>query len=103
MIILLNSFFKTLTLWLHVSALQEFRTLAHPESRENTDSVCYHQVLLGVLNVKDYGGNKKVLADSFGQDPYTLSIFFFFRRMLWSGKLKETIHNRDNALKGQYK
>ena len=53
MITLVNSFCKTLTLWLHVSALEEFRTLAHPESRENTDSVCYHQVLLCVLNVKD--------------------------------------------------
>ena len=79
MIILLNSFCKTLTLWLHVSALEEFRTLAHPESRENTDSVCYHQILLGVLNVKDYGDNERVLADSFGRDPYTpFHLFFFF-------------------------
>ena len=78
MIILLNSFCKTLTLWLHVSALEEFRTLAHPKSRENTDSVCYHQVLLCVLNVKDYGGNERVLADSFGQDPYTPFHLFFF-------------------------
>ena len=104
MIILLNSFCKTLTLWLHVSALEEFRTLAHPESRENTDSVCYHQILLGVLNVKDYGDNERVLADSFGRDPYTpFHLFFFFRRILWSEKLKETIHSRDNVPEVQYK
>ena len=35
--------------------------------------------------------------------PFPSFFFFFFRRILWSGKLKETIHNRDNALKGQNK
>ena len=38
-----------------------------------------------------------------GKIHIPLSIFFFFRRILWSEKLKENIHNRDSVLKVRHK
>lgn len=70
--------------FLHVSALEEYRTLTCQESRKSIEPVCYYQVLLlGALNVKDYGGKEKGLANFFLDKIHKPPSIFFFKRVSW--------------------
>lgn len=69
--------------FLHVSALEEYRTLTCQDSRKSIEPVCYYQVLLlGALNVKDYGGKEKGLANFFWTRSINPLPSFFFKRVL---------------------
>ena len=54
--------------------------------QEKIEPVCYYQVLLlGALNVKDYGGNEKGLAMFFWTIPINPLPFFFLRECYGKG------------------